>query len=238
MISVCIATYNGEKFIVDQLRSILSQLAETDEIVVSDDQSSDSTLKLIKEIDDDRIKVFLGPCLGLIKNFENALLYAKGDYIFLSDQDDIWESTKVIEYMHYFDSGCYDLILSDCSVVDENLSVISPSFFSIRGKRDGVLLNVYKNSYIGCCMAFKKCLIEKCTPFPSGVPMHDWWIGLCAELDGRVYFLNKPLIKYRRHGGNVSLTGGGTRLSLLRGVKDRIMIVSFLLKRMVKNRLC
>ena len=98
MISVCIATYNGEKYIKEQLDSIIPQLGHEDEIVISDDGSSDSTLDIINSINDERIRITVNQGKhGVNSNFNNALLHAKGDFIFLADQDDIWLSGKVAE---------------------------------------------------------------------------------------------------------------------------------------------
>ncbi|MEK5777350.1 glycosyltransferase, partial [Acinetobacter nosocomialis] len=96
MISVCLATYNGEKYIVEQLTSILSQLSPTDEVIISDDHSTDETLLLIKSLNDPRIKIITNELgKGYTKNFENAINHSSGDYIFLSDQDDVWVENKV-----------------------------------------------------------------------------------------------------------------------------------------------
>ena len=100
MISVCIATYNGENFIKAQLDSILCQISLTDEIVISDDSSSDNTIRIIKSYDDPRIKLFEGNTFHCpIFNFQNALKNSIGDFIFLSDQDDIWIKNKVSTMM-------------------------------------------------------------------------------------------------------------------------------------------
>ena len=102
MISVCIATYNGEKYIREQLDSILPQLGLDDEVIISDDSSTDNTLKIIEEYNDCRIKIFSNnKFYSPILNFENALKKAQGDFIFLSDQDDIWKSNKVEVVMKY-----------------------------------------------------------------------------------------------------------------------------------------
>ena len=128
-ISVCVATYNGEKFIYDQLQSILDQLLENDEIIVSDNYSTDKTINIIKSINDCRIKIYFLKKKNLIKNFENALFHAKGDYIFLSDQDDIWLPNKIKIMLEELNS--YDLIVSDCIVVNRDLEIIEPSFHYI-----------------------------------------------------------------------------------------------------------
>ncbi len=137
------ATYNGEEYVAEQIQSILSQLEQNDEIIISDDGSCDNTLNIILQFEDARIKLFHNKNHGLIHNFENALKNAIGDYVFLCDQDDIWLPHKVSEM---FDAlQLYDLVVSDCTVVDKNLNIILDSFFKQRSSGEGFLKNLYKN---------------------------------------------------------------------------------------------
>lgn len=223
-ISVCIATYNGEKYIKQQLNSVLPQLTENDEIIISDDLSSDTTLEIIKSIDDNRIKIYSGIKFdSLIQNFENALLKSTGDIIFLCDQDDFWEENKVSHMLKAL--GSNDLVISDCTIVDSQLNILLPSFFEVNGSRKGILKNIIKNSYIGCCMAFNRKVLNYALPFPKLIPMHDIWIGLVAEKVGNVTFLNEKLLKYRRHGDNVSLSSEKSNNSFLIKIKYRMQII-------------
>jgi glycosyltransferase involved in cell wall biosynthesis len=140
MISVCMATYNGEKFIEEQVHSILSQLGQEDELIVSDDSSSDMTLFLLRQMKDRRIKIFSNTMgKGYVGNFENALIHAKGDSIFLSDQDDVWLPGKVRKVME--DLEVYDFVVTNAVVVDEKLDIISSSHFKIAGTKRGFLNN-------------------------------------------------------------------------------------------------
>ena len=119
MISVCLATFNGEKYIYQQLSSILSQLSDIDEIIVSDDGSADKTIEIVKSIKDKRIKLFHNPYRqGIIHNVENALRESKGNIIFLSDQDDVWLNNKISVCLQHLQ--CADLVISDCYVTDES----------------------------------------------------------------------------------------------------------------------
>lgn len=205
-ISVAMAVYNGEKFIEEQINSILPQLKDTDELVISYDKSSDKTYDIISNYAkiDQRVKVIDGPGKGAIYNFENAIINCTKEYIFLCDQDDVWVSDKVETVLKEFSKTNADLILHDAVVVDENLNKIKSSFFKARRCKKGILRNIIKNSYIGCCMAFNCRLKMYILPFPKSLPMHDQWIGLVAEKYFNVHFLNKQLIKYRRHKNNVS----------------------------------
>ena len=96
------------------------------------------------------------------------------------------------------------LVLHDAQIVDENLQETAPSFMNWRRSRKGILANIRKNSYIGCCMAFRRELLEYILPFPENLPMHDQWIGLLAEKHGTVRLLRIPLIRYRRHENNAT----------------------------------
>ena len=206
MISVCIATYNGEKYLRSQLDSIIKQLSDKDEIVISDDGSSDSTIDIITEYHM-RFKniVFLnGPRKGVVKNFENAFQHARGDYIFFSDQDDVWTDKKVETVMACFrQTGC-DLVVHDAYIVDADCKIIEESFFEHRNSRKGFYQNIWKNSFLGCCMAVKKEVFRVALPFPDKIEMHDWWVGLITEKIGKTVFLKDKLLYYRRHGNNVS----------------------------------
>lgn len=203
-VSVAMATYNGEKYIKEQIETILNNLDDKDELVISDDGSSDMTIEIINKINDKRITLLEGPKKGLKKNFENAIKNTTGDLIFLSDQDDIWMENKVEKVLECFNNNNYILIQHDAIVVDEKDKVIYESFAEHRKVKTGVIKNLIKNSYHGCCIAFRKELIKEILPIPDNVYLHDEWIGIVAELNGKTYFLNEKLIKYRRHSENTS----------------------------------
>mgnify|MGYP000992448809 CR=1 FL=1 len=231
-ISVCIATYNGEKFIYDQLQSILDQLLENDEIIISDNYSSDKTIDIINSINDSRIKVYFFKKKNLIKNFENTLSHAKGDYIFLSDQDDIWLPNKIKIMAKELSS--HDLVVSDCIVVNKDLETMEPSFYGINKSKSGFLKNIIKNSYLGCCMAFNRKILEASLPFPEDIPMHDWWIGLIGEITGKVVFLDNKLILFRRHNNNASITCKISTFSLSKKVRWRFILIKNIFIRYIK----
>ena len=203
-VSVAMATYNGEKYIKEQIETILNNLDDKDELVISDDGSSDMTIEIINKINDKRIKLLEGPRKGLKKNFENAIKNTTGDVIFLSYQDDIWMENKVEKVLECFNNNNYILIQHDAVVVGENDKVIYESFAEHRKVKTGVIKNLIKNSYHGCCIAFRKELIKEILPIPDNVYLHDEWIGIVAELNGKTYFLDEKLIKYRRHSENTS----------------------------------
>ncbi len=234
MISVCIATYNGEAFILDQLLSVLTQLAPDDEVIVSDDISTDETLLKIQALNDPRIRILPASTkLGIIKNFERAISHASGEYIFLCDQDDIWLPCKVRRTIESLQSNI--LAVSDCKIVDMSLLEISLSFFALRNSAPGFLKNIYKNSYLGCCMAFRKELVPYILPIPRSAPMHDMWIGLIAETVGKVNFIREPLVLYRRHGKNASPTAEKSNFSLYQQIKLRLTLSCLIIIRYISN---
>ncbi len=221
-ISVCMATYNGQKFVKQQLDSILSQLGDNDEVIISDDGSTDRTIDIINGFKDNRIKVYHCSFRNPLQNFENAIIKSTGEYIFLSDQDDIWETNKVISMCELLNS--YDLVVSDCRVVDENLITIYPSYFKLRNSKSGFFSNIYKNAYLGCCMAFNRKIFKYILPFPTKIHMHDWWIGLVTDLYGNTFFYEESLVLYRRHGNNASPTTESS-FSLKIKIKNRLMFL-------------
>jgi glycosyltransferase involved in cell wall biosynthesis len=202
-VSVCMATYNGENYIFDQINSILSQLNDDDELLISDDSSSDSTIAIIKSFSDSRIKLFENSGFNNhIKNFEFVLSKSIGRYIFMSDQDDLWQSNKVSLCLQALKSS--NLVNSDCVLINAKNEIISDSLFLKLNSSAGFLKNFIKNSYVGCCMAFDRKILDLCLPFPPYINSHDTWIGLVAECFGKTIFLKEPLIRLRRHGFNFS----------------------------------
>jgi len=230
MISVCIATYNGEKYIKEQLNSILGQLSENDEIIISDDGSFDRTLDIIKSIDDMRIKVLENQSFkSSIFNFENALNHSIGDIIVLSDQDDIWKENKIEVITKFMKFN--DLVISDAEIIDEKGNVIQNSFYSLNNSKNGFVNNLWKNSYLGCTMAFNSKILKKALPFPKDTPMHDWWIGLIGAMYGKTSLIDEKLVSYRRHSENVSTTSQKSRYNFARKIIFRYVMLKNLVFR-------
>ena len=221
MISVCIATYNGESFIKKQLFSILNQLSENDEIIISDDGSTDKTLEIIHSMDDDRIKVLHHKKKRIdhrsmshiytSANFENAIKNAKGDYIFLADQDDVWYPEKVEKMIKSLSKKENILVVSNFSVIDAHNNIIAPVFFNKKPIKKNLFNNLLKAPFFGCCMGFRRELLKYVLPFPKNLILHDNWIGILALYYGNVEYINEPLILYRRHQNNVSQDKGKSK---------------------------
>nr|ARK09911.1 hypothetical protein A6C57_05920 [Fibrella sp. ES10-3-2-2] len=206
------ATYNGAKFIEKQVISILKQIEVSDEIIVSDDSSTDDTLDILLKIDDPRIKIYKNAGFrNAVLNFEYALSKAKGSYIFLADQDDIWLEGRVDFALKALKS--YDLVVCDAEFIHADGTIYSntPSFFNLYQSGSGFLKNFVKNTYIGNCMAFRRSVLEFSLPFPRALHRfpnldHGYWIGILSNLHFKVEFIPVVLVLYRRHESNVSPT--------------------------------
>lgn len=231
MISVCMATYNGEKFLKDQIDSILCQIGENDELIISDDGSSDGTLKIITDYKDKRIQLIKNNQHCYTLNFENALKRAKGDIIFLADQDDIWHKNKITVIRKYLEQ--YDFVMSNARIVDENLSVIVESRNDYLHIKNGFWRNLMKTYYLGCCMAFRREVLQMALPFPKNRKLcfHDSWITMIAEYNFKTIVCDEVLIDYRRHGKNVSSGAMGITSSISRMLKIRGYLLKETLKR-------
>ncbi len=222
------ATRNGEKYISQQLDSILSQLKPTDELIITDDCSGDGTVSIIRSFDDDRIRLTTNARpAGIAQTFQSSLMRCRGDYIFLADQDDVWLPQKVNVMLRHLSD--HDLVISDCKVVDHQLVPKSRSFQALNNSGKGLIKNILRNSYMGCCMAFNRGLLKRALPIPTDIPLHDFWIGLIGELYFKVKFIPDILIYHRRHLTNASTNGSLSRASLSTKVLTRYRLIRNLL---------
>ena len=227
MISICMAIKNGAQFVREQIDSILPQMGEEDELIISDDCSTDSSREIVLSYQDPRIRFHFNPKPGIVANFENSLLLSKGDIIFLCDQDDIWHPDKVITMVRHL-KKC-DLVVSDCFIVNGS-DQSSASFFKSNRSGKGLLRNIIRNSYMGCCMAFSRDVLVKALPFPNQIPMHDLWIGLIAERYFRVQFIPEQLVYHRRHQSNASTTSRSSSYDLVQKLAFRYQLVKNLIQ--------
>jgi glycosyltransferase involved in cell wall biosynthesis len=213
-VSVAMATCNGDKYVANQIESILTQLDANDELVIADDGSTDDTLSIVKSFAtiDDRVRVLYGSSQGIVGNFERAIKECANELIFLSDQDDVWVPDKVKIIKEYFlAQEELTLIMSDLVVVNQDLETVVDSYMKLRDCSPGIIKNIVKNSYVGCALTFRRELKEYILPFPKGIPMHDSWIGILAEMFGKVKMIDDKLVLYRRYEGNVtSLTSSSS----------------------------
>ena len=172
-VSVCMATYNGQMFLGEQIDSILSELGESDELIIVDDSSDDGTFELLLcyAAKDTRISVHKNPFnLGVVKTFERSLFFAKNEIIFLADQDDIWMPGRVKSCLDVFESKL------DVSGVVVNAEILAfhdrtgRRFYSQGSEPTFTLVSqLYKNRIIGCCFAFRRTVLEVALPFVYGI---------------------------------------------------------------------
>ena len=232
-LSVCMATCNGSRFIREQMDSILSQLGPDDELVVSDDASTDDTLAIVNSYHDQRIQILTGTEFkSPIRNFEHALRHTRGQILVLSDQDDIWLPGRLDLIHERLDNEItwVSLIMMDGEIVDATGSCLKNSIFTVNRAGPGILKNIYDNTYSGCCLAFTRPLLEISLPFPQSIPMHDMWLGILAEIFGRVEFVPVKTIRYRRHAANTSFI----RPSVYKQILRRVFLSLNLVKRCIE----
>jgi glycosyltransferase involved in cell wall biosynthesis len=235
------ATYNGEKYLAEQVESILQQLGENDELVVSDDCSTDNTIKILENFNDKRIKIFhneknnkLSSFQMVTKNFENALKNASGDYIFLSDQDDVWLPNKVEVMLHLLQEDC--LAISDSWLVNDKLEKLYKSS-KFKPYVKGFLSNFGRTKNLGCAFAFTKKIKDYVLPFPKGLVSHDIWIHALSELKFKTVYTEEPLFYYRRHTSNLSDVQK-SKNSLFFMIKYRAMIFFESIRRYFSGNKC
>ena len=210
MISVLLAAYCGEAFIGEQVASILPQMENGDELLVSDDSPEDQTATrdIVRAFGDPRIRYMQGPRRGVIKNFEYLLGQARGELLVLCDQDDVWLPDKLPQAREFAAMAEQNpaLLTHGAILTDKALREIGRS----KSSKPGLVRNLVKNTYTGCCMAFTRALLPYILPFPEDIPMHDQWIGLRAEKFATVLSLWEPMLLHRRHGE--TQTGRGSTL--------------------------
>lgn len=213
-IDILLATYNGEKYIREQIDSILNQTYKNIRLIISDDCSKDNTPEILKEYEqkDKRIELHIQEKnLGVVKNIEFLLEQVENKYYMLSDQDDVWLPEKVQKSLETLVEKDADLVFGDLEVVNKDLETMYPSFgdFMLLNKKinkyiDSNKLNYIYNCVTGCTILAKKETTQKILPLPkkSKYLIHDHWIGLMASIYGKVAYMPEKYIKYRQHGNN------------------------------------
>lgn len=206
LISVVMCTYNGEKYVAEQLRSILAQTYPNIELIVCDDNSTDQTVSVVASYQQKHQHIYLyqnSVTLGFNKNFEKAIGFAKGDWIAIADQDDIWLPRKL--------EALFDMIESDTLLVhsynaefkndDATHTFFNHSRVRFKGSKTSELF--FYNTITGHTMLLHKNLLQAAMPFPAGV-YYDWWLGVHASLISNVRLHPDALVLHRQHASNVS----------------------------------
>lgn len=213
MISVVMCTYNGAKFIKEQVDSILQQTEADFELVVCDDCSNDGTWEILQEYASghDDIRIFRNEQnLGFLKNYEKALGLASGEYIALSDQDDIWMPNHLEVLKNLLGErtiACGNSLLVDekgnplgmTLKEQEDLTVVSENPLDL-----ALSVMVYRNPLQGAAMLFRRSFLEKALPIPEGIKYHDSWFAALACFMEGVSYTDEVILCYRMHGENLS----------------------------------
>ncbi|TAL98918.1 MAG: glycosyltransferase family 2 protein [Paraburkholderia sp.] len=214
LVSIALATYNGEAFLAEFLVSINAQCWTDLEIVVSDDCSTDRTREILQGYRGVVPLKIVGASqrLGIVGNFERAMSACSGDYIALADQDDVWDRGKItglVTQLQHAEAahgaGVPLLAFSNVELVDEKLQHLSPSFFKVTGKSTRVarLRDFLLSNHIpGCSMLFNRATLTLALPIPTQFAMHDWWISMVVAAYGKIIYVDRPYVRYRQHSGN------------------------------------
>jgi len=210
LISIAMCTYNGERFIEEQIDSILNQSYTNFELIITDDCSSDKTIEIIKkyQLDDKRIKLHQNEHnLGFVKNFEKAISLCSGRYIALADQDDIWKEDKLKEFIESI--GDNVLIYSDALLIDEHSKetgeeLIRPDKHLVSGSNNRAF--ILENCVSGNTLMFKRELLDHILPIPEDISFHDIWIAFVASTYGSITYTEESMTYYRRYSEQITKT--------------------------------
>lgn len=211
--TVCIATYNGSRFLKEQVDSILAQLGQDDELIVVDDASMDDTVQMLEKFDDPRIRIFKNQQnIGVCGTFERAISLAEGDVIFLSDQDDIWLPNRLDIMRVELMKQNADMLVSNYSLVDEKGAIIDgqlvpPLQANHSRKRIRNLFGILagRRNYYGCAMCFTSLFAKRASPFPKHANYHDLWFAIFANVNSRLVHFEEKTLHHRIHGSNVTV---------------------------------
>ena len=214
-ISIALCTYNGAKFLEEQLASFSRQTRLPDELIVCDDRSSDATVEIIEEFARAArfpVTIHVNETnLGSTTNFERALSLCTGDLIFLADQDDVWFPNKLERFAAEFErSEKIGMVFSDAALVGENLEPLGHNLWDVsftpeerRKAQSGRMLEVLlkRNVVTGATMAFRASLRKVFSPIPVDIPntIHDAWIALMISTNAEISFIEENFILYRQH---------------------------------------
>jgi len=207
LVSVAMATYNGEAHIEQQLASILAQDYPNLEIIICDDHSRDGTISILKKFANipNLILHLNNKNLGYIRNFEKAIALCSGEFIVLCDQDDIWVGNKISRLVSLALEREAYLVYSDAEVIDAKGDILEPSLrdaYNINYVGDNYKAFYFFNCVTGCTSLIRRELLDYCMPFPEGIIVHDWWLAFVAARFGKIAFTKEKLTRYRIHDNN------------------------------------
>jgi len=213
------ATYNGEKYIKEQLDSLQAQNYKKWTLYIRDDCSTDNTINILKDYQKREPRIQLLPSspanIGALGNFNCLMSAASGKYFMFCDQDDIWFTDKIKKSLDLmknrekrYGKDFPILIHTDCKVIDSTRRLVAPSFMQFQHmqheEKSPLRVLMTQNFVTGCTVMINKSLLSACLPVPSQALMHDWWIALVAAAVGKIFYLPQKTMLYRQHGKNVA----------------------------------
>lgn len=245
MISIVMTTYNGAKYISEQLASLINQTLAFDELIIVDDGSTDETYQIIENFKNEHPSIKISNVknknnLGYKANFKKALSLAKGEYIFLCDQDDVWHPTKIAEMIEVMDKKKAMLLACSFDLIDAEDKKINHTCNEKASNHNIIKFPVVKNDIVeidlpyllkqnfsqGCTMLVRKEIVDEYLKNTSCLLPHDWELAIISACKGKVFFYNKPLIDYRLHSNNTigldSVLGNKLQQSSKERVKHRL----------------
>ncbi|WP_246036707.1 glycosyltransferase [Cellulomonas telluris] len=242
-VSVCMATYNGEAWVAEQVASVLAQLGPDDELVVVDDASQDGTVAALRALGDPRVRIEVQQAnRGYVRTFEHALRLARGEHVVLADQDDVWVEGRLAAMTAALDAGA-DVVATNLATLDGPDAIRGPygqadwhlrAAHSRRRLRNVVGVLAGNRPYYGCAMALRRSALSTVLPFPGFLEeSHDLWIALYGNVLGRMRHLELRSVRRRFHGDNASPDRPrGLRLVL----RSRFMLVRAVLELVRRGR--
>lgn len=244
MVEILLATYNGEKYLNEQLESLKRQTYENWRIIARDDGSTDGTLKILQDFKKNnpgRIEIHVneGVQHGPMNNFCKLMALSTANYVAFCDQDDVWIPTKLEKTLNRMKQiecsfGVLPILVhTDLMIVDRNLNIMFRSMIRTQklnySSTKTIKQLIVQNCVTGCTMMANRSLIQICGTIPKGAIMHDWWLAIVACAFGKLEFLDESTVYYRQHGSNAV---GVTPISC--GiVKKRRYFPIYVVKRMV-----
>lgn len=236
-IAVLLSTYNGEKYIKEQLASLYGQNYKNFEIIARDDKSSDTTVEILKRYNLTLLEAEHN--LGAKQSFAELLKYATSnsdaEYFMFCDQDDVWKNNKIektLIKMQELEQEFGDVALlvhTDLEVVDENLNLLCESMWSyeyILPQYNSLSRLIIQNTITGCTIMINKELAKKCLNIPNGAIMHDWWMGLLASYFGKIGYIQESTLQYRQHSSN-TIGAQGFKLNVTRHILSLLKSLIF-----------
>lgn len=214
--SIALCTCDGEKFLTEQIKSILEQTIIPSQIVICDDNSSDETIKIVRHFAKNNAAIKWriiqnSSRLGVVKNFEQAIRQCSEEIIFLSDQDDVWRKNKAEIILNHFNNNTDDVVFTNAFLINENQEILQGDLFDVihfskkqkkhfKKNKFAMYMFLQKNYATGATMAFRKDFVEKCMPIPiCDCIIHDYWFALIGSCIERLGVIDTPTIYYRQH---------------------------------------